>query len=140
MFKDITLGQYYPMDSVIHRLDPRCKLLFTLVFLIFLFVANNIWGYLIAFIVLVTAIILSMIPIVTIFKGLKAVIFIILLTVALNMFMTQGTTLYTIGPLTITEEGLRQAGFMAARLIMLITATAMLCLACSANLSKTSSG
>lgn len=131
MFKDITMGQYYPANSLVHKLDPRTKLLFTLIYIIFLFVANNLWGYAAALIMLVTAIILSKIPVGYLLKGLKAIFLIIILTVVLNMFMTAGTPLWSWGPLTITREGVERAGFLALRLILLITATNLMTLTTS---------
>lgn len=131
MIKDITMGQYYPTDSLIHRLDPRTKLIFTLVYIIFLFVANNVWGYVIALSSLGLIMILSRIPFGTIIKGLKAIILIILLTVVLNLFMTPGSPLWSWGPLTITREGLVRSGFMAVRLILLILCTNLMTLTTS---------
>lgn len=131
MFKDITMGQYYPADSVIHRLDPRTKLLFTLVYIIFLFIADNIWGYAVAFFVLAGVILMSRIPLNYILKGLKAIILIILLTVVLNMFMTPGTPIWTWGPLKMTEEGIQRAAFLAVRLIFLILGTNVMTLTTS---------
>ena len=88
MFKDITIGQYYPTDSIIHRLDPRTKIIFTFAYIVMLFVVNNLWGYIAAFALLVGVIIASRIPLSYIVRGVKGLIFIILLTVILNLFMT----------------------------------------------------
>lgn len=123
MLDNITLGQYYPSDSVIHRLDPRTKLLFTLVYIVMLFVVNNLWGYLTALIGLTAIIILCKIPVKTILSGLKTIIFIILLTVILNLFMTPGTVIWSWKFLKITAEGVRNSIFMAFRLVLLIVGT-----------------
>ena len=131
MFKDITIGQYYPVDSLIHRLDPRTKLVFTFVYIILLFVINNVWGYMIASVLLITTIVLCKIPVKYIFNGLKAIILIILLTVILNLFMTPGKTVAVIGPLKITEEGIRNSVFLAIRLIYLIVGTNIMTLTTS---------
>ena len=93
MIKDITIGQYYPTDSVIHRLDPRTKLNITLLYIIFLFVVNNLWGYLAAFLFLCFVTLLSKIPVKYLLRGLKPLLFIITLTVVINMFWTPGTGL-----------------------------------------------
>lgn len=131
MFKDITIGQYYPTDSVIHRLDPRTKIIFTFAYIVMLFVINNMWGYLAAFVLLVGIIIASKIPISYIIRGVKGLIFIILLTVILNLFMTPGTVIASIGPLHITMEGLKVAVFMALRLIFLVMGTSIMTLTTS---------
>ena len=81
MFKDITLGQFYPADSVIHRLDPRVKLMATVIFIIGLFVVDNMVGYLLAAVFLVMAIRLSHVPFKFMMKGMKAILFLLILTV-----------------------------------------------------------
>ena len=131
MFKDITIGQYYPADSVIHRLDPRTKIIFTFAYIILLFVLNNLWGYLAAFIFLAAVILMSKIPLGYIFKGLKALVLIILLTVVLNLFMTPGTPVASFGPFTLTAEGICNSTYMALRLIFLIIGTNIMTLTTS---------
>ncbi len=131
MFKDITIGQYYPTGSAIHRLDPRTKILFTLAFIILLFVINNLWGYLIAAGILAAIVIASKIPFSYIIRGIKGLIFIILLTVILNLFMTPGEVLVQFGVLRITMEGVRIAIFMAIRLIFLVMGTSIMTLTTS---------
>ena len=93
MLREITLGQYYPVDSPIHRLDPRTKLFGTLVFILSLFVADNIWGYGLATIVLAAVIRLTKVPFRYMVKGLKAVLFLLLLSVSFNLFLTSGPVL-----------------------------------------------
>jgi energy-coupling factor transport system permease protein len=131
MIKDITIGQYIPGDTPIHRLDPRIKIIITFVFITLLFLVGNYFSYLyiVAFMGLI--LVLSKLSLKFIFKGLKPLIVIILLTVALNMFMTQGEVLYRIWILTITREGLYQAGFMGLRLVFLITGASLLTLTTS---------
>ena len=80
MLRDITLGQYYPVDSLIHRLDPRTKLFGTMVFILSLFVANNIWGYLLGTIALAAVIVLTKVPVRFILKGLKAIVILLLIS------------------------------------------------------------
>ena len=90
MLRDITLGQYYPVESPIHCLDPRTKLFGTMVFILSLFVANNIWGYLLGTIALATVIILTKVPLRFILKGLKAIVILLLISVSFNLFLTPG--------------------------------------------------
>ena len=109
MFENITIGQYYPTDSFIHRLDPRTKIVFTAAYIVMLFVINNFWGYLAAGVLLVVMLVTSKIPVRYVFKGLKGIIFIIVLTVILNMFMTQGDVIWSWGFLQITKQGVDTA-------------------------------
>ena len=90
MLRDITLGQYYQTDSVIHRLDPRVKLTATIAFIISLFLVKNIWGYLIAALFLAAVIKMSNVPFKFMVRGMKAIVFLLLLTVAFNLFLTPG--------------------------------------------------
>ena len=131
MIKDITIGQYIPGDTPIHNLDPRIKIIITFAFITLLFLVGNYFSYLyiVAFMGLVLT--LSKISLKFIFKGLKPLMVIILLTVALNTFMTQGEVLYRVFGLAITREGLYQAGFMGLRLVFLITGASLLTLTTS---------
>lgn len=120
MLREITLGQYYPVDSVIHRLDPRTKLFGTLVFILSLFFANNLWGYLLATIVLAAVIRMTRVPFSFMVKGLKAILFLLLISVSFNLFLTRGEVLVQFWIFKISREGLTMAGFMAVRLIYLV--------------------
>ncbi|KPU42602.1 energy-coupling factor transporter transmembrane protein EcfT [Oxobacter pfennigii] len=131
MIKDITIGQYLPGDSSIHNLDPRVKISATFIFMINLFIINNFLGYVPNLIFLISVIIISRIPVKYIFKGLKPILAILIITGLLNMFLTTGTELYRLGPLVITYEGLRLAAFMILRLIFLIIGTSVLTLTTS---------
>lgn len=132
MIRDITIGQYYPANSYIHKLDPRMKLLGTLLFIISLFIANNIWGYVVALVYLSSVIIISKVPLKFMLKGLKAIFIIIILTVVLNLFFTKGDNLlYKAGFIEIYEEGLYFAALMAIRLIFLIIGSSILTLTTS---------
>ena len=91
MLRDITLGQYYPVDSLLHRLDPRTKLFGTLVYIVTLFIADNIWAYLAATIFLIAAIKLSNVPVKFMVRGLKSIVFLLLISVSFNLFLTPGT-------------------------------------------------
>lgn len=128
MIRDITLGQYYPEQSVIHRLDARTKILGTLLYIIEVFLVNSFAGFGLVILALGILIGISRVPVRFIFKGLKAVGFIILLTFVLNLFMFDGTVLWHWKFLTITYEGLYRSCFMALRLILLIIGTSMLTL------------
>lgn len=128
MIRDITLGQYYPEQSVIHRLDARTKILGTLLYIIEIFLVNSFAGFGLVILALGVLIGISRVPVRFIFKGLKAVVFIILLTFVLNLFMFDGAVLWHWKFLTITYEGLYRSCFMALRLILLIIGTSMLTL------------
>lgn len=128
MLRDITLGQYYPADSCIHRLDPRTKLAGTMLFLISLFVTSNIAGYVLATIALAGCIRLSRVPVSFITRGLKAVLIILLISVSFNMFFTEGRELVRIGFIRITYEGVRLAAFMALRLVYLVIGSSIMTL------------
>ena len=128
MIRDITLGQYYPGDSWIHRLDARTKIIATLLYLIELFVVNNFYGFLITAVVLAVIIAISKVPPKFIFRGLSAVFLIIAFTFLLNLFMVDGRVLWHWKFLTITYEGLSRALFMAIRLVLIIIGSSMLTL------------
>lgn len=128
MIRDITLGQYYPGKSLIHRLDARTKIIATLLYIIELFIVNNFWGFLIAGAALFAVIALSKVPVKFIFRGLTAVFLIIAFTVILNMFMVDGRVLWQWKFLKITYEGISRAAFMAVRLVLLIIGTSMMTL------------
>ena len=133
MLRDITLGQYYPVDSLLHRLDPRTKLFGTLVYIVTLFIADNIWAYLAATIFLITAIKLSNVPVKFMVRGLKSIMFLLLLSVSFNLFLTPGTPIFKIGFLQMTWEGLRFAAFMAIRLVYLVMGSTILTLTTTPN-------
>ncbi len=133
MLRDITLGQYYATDSVIHRLDPRVKLLGTLIFLVSLFLFQNFTGYVIATVFLITMIVLTRVPFSFMVRGLKAVIILLLITVVLNLFATPGEAVFSVWKLTITREGIRNALFMMFRLIYLIIGSSIMTLTTTPN-------
>ncbi len=124
MLKDITLGQYFPGDTVVHRLDPRTKLLLVIVYIVGLFNSTGWYSY--GFVVLITALCmaLSHIKPKSALKGLKPLIIIIILTALLNIFYTDGTPI--IEGWIITWEGLAKAAMMSLRIILLIVGTFML--------------
>ena len=128
MIRDITLGQYFPGESWIHRLDPRVKIIATLLFVVELFIVDSFWGFLAATLALAVVIAVSKVPLSFILRGLKPIFLIIAFTFILNLFVYKGTVLIELGPLTICKEGVYFAFFMAARLILLIIGSSLLTL------------
>ncbi|MCL2168728.1 MAG: energy-coupling factor transporter transmembrane protein EcfT, partial [Defluviitaleaceae bacterium] len=117
----VTIGQHYPADSFIHRLDARMKLLCTLLFVVFIFFINNFIGYAVAAVYLIVVVKASTVPPRFLLRGLRAIFFIIIFTAVLNIFFTAGeTTLVQWGGVRISLEGLLNAARMALRLVMLI--------------------
>ena len=128
MIRDITLGQYYPADSVLHRLDPRVKLCGTLVYVISLFLFQSFSGYIVATVFLASMIILSHVPVKFMLRGLKAIFILLLFTAILNIFMTPGREIFSLWKISVTIEGLRIAAFLAIRLIYLIVGSSIMTL------------
>ena len=128
MLRDITLGQYYPADSVIHKLDPRVKLFGTLIYIISLFVFKGLPAFILAAIFLVVLIKLSKVPFSYMVKGLKTIVLIMLFAAVFNLFLTPGTKLVSFWIFTITYEGLKNAVVMMVRLIFLIIGTSLMTL------------
>lgn len=133
MLRDITLGQYYQTESVIHKLDPRVKLGGTLLYIISLFVFENIWGYLVAGLFLALVIRLSKVPFKFMVRGMKTIVLLLFITVIFNLFLTPGEVLVSFWKLQITKEGLRMAIFMAIRLSMLIIGSSIMTLTTTPN-------
>lgn len=132
MLKDITLGQFFPGDSFLHRLDPRMKLMLTLALIIVVFVANGFaaLGLILAFVALAS--LCSRIKPRILLKGLKPILVIVLFTFVLNVFFqSSGEVIVRLGFLKITDEGLKMACFLAARLILLVVCTQILTLTTS---------
>ena len=127
MLKDITLGQFFPGKSPIHRMDPRTKLILTVVYIVALFLANNWLSYLAMMVFLVSCIKISAIPPKSIVRGMKPLVLILIFTAVLNLFYTDGgIVLVRLGSLAITTEGLKRAFFMIWRILMLISGTFLL--------------
>lgn len=133
MLRDITLGQYYPADSVIHKLDPRVKLFGTLIYIISLFVFKGLPAFILAAIFLVVLIKLSEVPFSYMVKGLKTIVLIMLFAAVFNLFLTPGTKLVSFWIFTITYEGLKNAVVMMVRLIFLIIGTSLMTLTTTPN-------
>lgn len=127
MLKDITLGQYFPGQSVIHRLDPRTKLTMLVVYIVALFLAEGWVSYGLVFVFLAVVIRLSTIPLKSILRGMKPLVMILVFTGVLNLFFTQdGEVLVKFWVLTVTSGGLSRALMMMARILMLISGTFLL--------------
>lgn len=133
MLRDITLGQYYQTDSVIHRMDPRVKLGGTVLYIISLFFFKNYVGYLVAALFLGMVIKFSKVPFKFMVKGMKAIVFLLAITVLFNLFLTSGTPLVSLWKLTITQEGLRLAVTMSIRLSLLVIGSSIMTLTTTPN-------
>ena len=133
MIREMTLGQYYKADSVIHRLDPRVKLMGTLIFIISLFMGMNIWIYAVVTVALAVVIKMSRIPLKFMVRGLKSIVILIIISAVFNLFLTPGDVLIQIWKLTITYQGLKMAIFMVVRLIYLIVGTSLMTLTTTPN-------
>ena len=127
MLKDITLGQYFPGNSVIHRLDPRTKLLALVVYIVLLFVASGAASYGLLFLILASCIAISKIPVKAFVRGLKPLVFILMFTAILNLLFTQGDhVIVSFWGITITWEGVVRSVYMLSRILMLIACTFLL--------------
>lgn len=127
MLKDITLGQFFPGNSFIHRLDPRTKLIMLVVYIVALFTATGWIGYAVMFAFLVTCILVSKIPLKSIVKGLKPLALILVFTAVLNLFLTDGETVWvSFWVLKVTKEGTIRAVMMLLRILMLVAGTFLL--------------
>lgn len=133
MLREITLGQYYQIQSVLHKMDSRVKLVATLVYIISLFVVNNFWGYLLAAAFLALCIILSHVPFRFMIKGMKSILFLMLFAVVLNLFLTPGEPVIRIWKLKITDAGILLAAKMAIRLTLLIIGSSLMTLTTTPN-------
>ena len=128
MIRDITIGQYYPADSVIHKLDPRTKLVGTIGFIVSVFLFHTFAGYAVATIFLAGMILLSKVPVKFIFKGLKTIFMLLLITIFFNMILTPGEVVWKLGFIKVTKEGLVLAGTMAIRLVYLVIGSSIMTL------------
>lgn len=127
MLKDITFGQYYEGNSVIHRLDPRAKLLMLILLIVFIFVAENIFGILLSAVFVIAMAFISRVPAKMYLKNLKAILPIIIFTLVINMFYgSGGTELLKIWRITLTTGGIYRSVFMASRIVLLISTSSVL--------------
>ncbi len=126
MIKDITIGQYFPGKSFIHKLDPRIKIISTFAFIIYLFVSNTFTGLIVGGIFALLCYLIARIPLKIIFRSLKPIIPIIIFTAVLNMFFMEGDVLWQWSFLKITSQGIRTAIFMCIRIVFLIIGSTLL--------------
>ena len=133
MLKDITLGQYYPADSVIHKLDPRVKLSATIVYIVSLFLFRSIPGFVLATAVLIALTKISGLPFRLMAKGIRAIWALIAITAFFNLFFTSGELLWGIGFIEITDTGLKNAVYFSVRLVYLILGSSILTLTTTPN-------
>jgi energy-coupling factor transport system permease protein len=124
--RDITLGQYFPGNSLIHRLDPRMKILITFAFIVFIFVAANFQGLAVMLLLMASVLLLSGVPLSQYLKSLKAVLFIVAFTFVLNLFYGGGTTVWSWRFMRITDGGISNAVFVAVRIFSLILFSSVL--------------
>ena len=115
MLENITLGQYYPLKSPVHALDPRVKIIGTILFIVELFLVKHFIGFAVCAAVLAVLIGMSKVPLSYIVRGLRPIVLILLFTCVLNLFMTRGTIIFQLGFLKVTKEGIYTACFMAIR-------------------------
>lgn len=128
MLRDITLGQYYDSRSPVHRLDPRVKIIATVLFIVELFIVKDFAGFAICAAALAAVLVLSRVPLGYILRGMKPILLILIFTFLLNVFMVDGRVLWRWHFLRITEEGIYTAVFMGVRLILLIISSSLLTL------------
>lgn len=126
MITDITLGQFLPGNSVVHKLDPRTKILVIFAYIIALFSVKNLFGYALCFLFVALAYGISKIPPKMILKSLKPILFFVIFTALINLFLTNGEVIFSLGFLKITKEGVILALKMAVRLILLVAVTSLL--------------
>lgn len=129
--RGIVVGQYYPVNSLVHSLDPRAKIVISMIFMVVLFVGNNFYSFAVAGTFAVLAVTLSKIPWKVLIRGLRPIVFIMLFTTALHLFLTPGPAIFQIGPLKASWPGLIQGLFIGIRLIILIVFTSLLTLTTS---------
>lgn len=129
MLNDVTFGQYYPAKSFVHRLDPRVKLLFLIAYIVMLFVANSFYGLALCFLILAITVIAARVPVGSVLRSIKGVIFILIFTSVLNIFFHGGThLLWRWKFIKIYTEGLIFSAFLTLRLLFLVMGSAILTL------------
>ncbi|MBQ1849503.1 MAG: energy-coupling factor transporter transmembrane protein EcfT [Lachnospiraceae bacterium] len=133
MLRDITIGQYYQAQSLIHKLDPRVKIGGTLIYVITLFFYKNFVGYGLAILFLALVIRLSKVPFKFMVRGMKSILFLLMLTVLFNLFLTPGTPVISFWKLQITQEGTAMAVSMALRLTLLVIGSSLMTLTTTLN-------
>lgn len=133
MIRDITIGQYYRADSILHRLDPRVKIVGTLLYIISLFTFSDFMGYAVAIAFFAGMVLLSEVPFSYIVRGLKPIFFMLIFTAVLNLFWTPGTAFFKLGIIELTWEGLQKTVFISLRLMLLILGSSLMTLTTTPN-------
>ena len=133
MIRDITIGQYYQTDSPLHKMDPRVKLVGTTLYIVSLFLFSRVAPYILAALFLAATIKISKVPFGYMVRGLKTIVFLLLITAGFNLFLTQGEVLVQFWIFTITKEGLKNAVFIAVRLVLLIIGSSLMTLTTTPN-------
>ncbi len=132
IFKSITIGQFIPGDSFLHKMDPRAKFIALILFIVTVFTVRSFYGYLILGGVLIMLLLSSRLPLAYFFRGLKPVYYILLFTLIVHFFMTKGgAVLFSIGRITVEEQGVYLGLFMLARIVFLVVSTSLLTLTTS---------
>ena len=126
MIKDITIGQYFPGDSVVHKIDPRMKIILTIAYIVLLFIANNLLGFIIPIVFVILMYKIAKIPFSFIAKSVKPILLLILFTSLVNLFFISGDAVFKFYFITITTQGIQTAVFMAVRILCLIVGTSLL--------------
>lgn len=127
MIRDITFGQYYPGQSAIHRMDARTKILWTIFYIVLVFLVKDIYSFAMLFVLALMLVRISDIPFRFIFRGMRPILFLILFTAIINLLMIQGETpLFTLWKISVYPEGAKAAGIMILRMFLLVTGTCML--------------
>ena len=127
MLKDITLGQYFPIDSVLHKLDPRFKIIYTMLFIVMLFSGNHYWTLIIGAVFVIMAQLLSKVPLKMSWKSMKPLLPVLVFTAVLNLvFIDTGETLFVWKFLKITQGGVTTSIFMICRIVLLIIGSSLL--------------
>jgi energy-coupling factor transport system permease protein len=130
-FRDMTLGQYIPGESFVHRLDPRTKIIVTMLLIILLFLVETFQGYGLVALFIGGLILLSQLSPRFVLRGIRPMLVIILFTLVLHVFLSEGEAIWQLGPLKVTREGLTKGGMMVTRLILLIIGASLLTLTTS---------
>ncbi len=133
MIRDITIGQYYQTDSPLHKMDPRVKLVGTMLYIVSLFLFSKAAPYMLAVLFLAAVIKVSKVPFGFMVRGLKTIVYLLLITAGFNLFLTQGEVIVKFWIFTITKEGLKNAIFIAVRLVLLIIGSSLMTLTTTPN-------
>ena len=127
MLKDITLGQFFPGNSVIHKLDPRMKIILCIVYIVAIFLCKSLASYIFLIVATVLLVVVSRLPVKTILRGLKPIVFILIFTTVLNVFWHGGEhVLFSFWKITVYLEGVTSAAFMIVRIISLVIGTSVI--------------